>query len=255
MKHVIGVLMLSAVALSASAKNVYIPVAGVARGLNNTFFRTDVRIFNPSITEDITLTIYFLPQEAGGTSAPGKEVTIPRRGMAVLNDIVGTFFAMPEPTIGSIRLDSGSKPSYEFIADSRIYTDSPNPSAPGTYGQFISPIEFSLARARTVVLHVANVVEYRTNAGVMNPGTESATVTAILYATDGSRLGASAPFVIVPKSMRQFSVIELFGNVNFVDGYIEFQSTQPVFTWGSLIDNRSGDPIYIPGVEDKATAN
>ena len=47
-----------AVAGNAAAKNLYIPAAGSAPGANNTRFRTDVRIFNPSSTETISISVH-----------------------------------------------------------------------------------------------------------------------------------------------------------------------------------------------------
>ncbi len=252
MRNVIATLLLSMVALSASAKNMYIPIAGVVRGGNNTFFRTDVRIFNPSATDTISVSIHYLPQGIEGTNISGKLVSVPPRQMVVLNDIVGTFFGEVAPALGALRLDSDTDASYEFIADSRIYTDSPNANVGGTYGQYVPALELSDAKLKTAVLHLSNAPEFRTNAGVMNPGTQPATVTASLHGADGTKLLDGVPVVIPPKSMRQLSIFELFGGAVFPDAYIAFESTQPVYTWGSVVDNRSGDQFYVRGIEDKA---
>jgi len=71
MKRILSILILSTFALGASAKNMYIPVAGKVAGGNNTFFRTDVRIFNPSSTDDIAVSIHYLPQGIEGPNIPG----------------------------------------------------------------------------------------------------------------------------------------------------------------------------------------
>jgi len=252
MRSLIAVLVLSSVTLAASAKNTFIPVAGVVQGANNTFFRTDVRIFNPSDTVDIFVSLHFLPQGIEGSNISGRLVKVPKRQVVVLNDIVGTFFQMQAPAIGAIWLDSDADFSYSYVAESRIYTDSPNPAAPGTYGQFVRAFDVSEAKMKTVVTHLSNGFDYRTNAGVMNPGAETATVTAVLWGADGTKLGETATVEIPPKSMRQMSIGDWFGGAFFGDGFITFESTQPVFTWGSVIDNNSGDQIYVPGVEDKA---
>ncbi|MCM2316289.1 MAG: hypothetical protein NDJ92_14165 [Thermoanaerobaculia bacterium] len=261
MRNIIAVLLLSTVALSASAKNMYIPVAGRAAGANNTLFRTDVRIFNPSSTDDISVSIHYLPQGIEGTNIPGRLVTVPKRQMVVLNDIVGNFFGETQDTIGALRLDSDTDASYEFVADSRIYTDSPNPAVAGTYGQYVPAMELDDAKLKTVVLHLKSPFNvgipgsggsYRSNVGVMNPGSETATVTSRLYGADGTPLGTGAVQMIPPKSMRQLSLAALFGGVFFPDGFVTFESTQPVYTYGSVIDNNSGDQVFIRGIEDKA---
>jgi hypothetical protein len=107
------------------------------------------------------------------------------------------------------------------------------------------------ARLRTAVLHVRSTASFRANAGAMNPGQSPAVVTAALYKADGTRLLERTGLEILPNSMRQFSLLELFGGAVVEDGFIVFESTQPVFTWASVIDNASGDPFFVPGVEDK----
>jgi hypothetical protein len=259
-RNAVIALILSAVAFSASAKNMYIPVAGKVAGVNNTFFRTDVRIFNPSSTDDIAISIHYLPQGIEGTNIPGRVVPVPKRQMVVLNDIVGDFFGLSANTIGALRLDSDTDSSYEFIADSRIYTNSPNGPSQGTYGQYVPAMSLAEAKLNTVVLHLKNYPDtgiagassFRTNVGVMNPGDEPATITSGLYGPNGVRVLEGLVVTIPPKSMRQFSMAELFGTAVFTDAFVTFSSTQPVYTWGSVIDNKSGDQVFVRGIEDKA---
>jgi hypothetical protein len=262
MKRTLYVVMLSAFAFAASAKNMYIPVAGRVAGGNNTFFRTDVRIFNPSKTDDISVSIHYLPTGIDGSNIPGKLVSVPKRQMVVLDDIIGNFFAgmvAEGNTIGALRLDSDTDASYEFVADSRIYTNSPNAAVQGTYGQYVPAMSLDDAKLKTVVLHLKNypdsgivgATSFRTNVGVMNPGNETATITSGLYGPNGVRLLEGLVLSIPPKSMRQLSMAELFGTVVFNDAFVTFESTQPIYSWGSVVDNKSGDQVFVRGIEDK----
>jgi hypothetical protein len=254
MRNMVAILLLSGIALTASAKNSYIPVAGTVPGVNGTYFRTDLRIFNPSDTVDISVSIHFLPTGMDGSNIPGRLVTVKKREMVVLNDVVGTFLEWQTPAIGALWLDSDTDASYSYIADSRIYTNSPNPAVSGTYGQYVPAMTAAEAKEKTVVLHLKNDFfgEYRTNVGVMNPGTEPATVTARLYGFDPTPLGTLGQLTIPPKSMQQVSIQDLFGFAVFPDGFVTFESNEPVFTWGSVIDNRTGDAVFVRGIEDKA---
>jgi hypothetical protein len=244
--------------LPASAKNLYIPIAGVAPGANGTLFRTDVRIFNPSATDTISISIHFLPAGLDGSNIPGRLAFVAPRHMAVFNDIVGTFMQMPAPAIGAIRLDSDNGDSYEFTADSRTYTDSPNVAAPGTFGQFVPALDPSAAVKKSVVLHVSSSRDlgrgFRANAGVMNPFRDGAvTVIPSLYKNDGTLL-ASGPAVSIPNfSVIHQSLPAWFGEVpDFEDGYIVFDATAPLFAYASVVDNRSSDQTFYMGAEDKA---
>jgi hypothetical protein len=116
------------------------------------------------------------------------------------------------------------------------------------------------AKLQTVVLHLKNSFDtgiegqqsYRTNVGVMNPGSEPATIKSVLYGAPGVRLLEGLVITIPPKSMRQMSMAELFGTAWFNDGFVTFESTQPIYSWGSVVDNKSGDQVFVRGIEDKA---
>lgn len=252
MNRVVLALALLAAAVPAAAKNLYIPAAGSAPGLGGTHFRTDVRIFNPSSSETIYVTLHLLPQGMDGSNISGRVVTLAPRQMAVLNDVVAGFLQWPVPAIGAIRLDSDTDRSYEFSADSRTYTDSPHAEAPGTYGQFIPALDPDTAATKTgVVLHVSNNTAFRTNAGVMNHNREAVTVRAKLMRADGTLDAESAPFLVPPMSMTLRSVSQFFGEDRIVDdGYFVLESTLPVFTFASVVDNDSGDAIFVNGVAD-----
>lgn len=218
-----------AVASAAFSKNLYIPVAGVAQGANNTRFRTDVRIFNPSTTTEIGVSIHFQPAGSDGSYMPGR--------------------------VGALRLDSDTARSYEFVADSRTYTDSPNLLAPGTFGQFIPALDPSDAVRDVVVQHLSHSSDitngFRTNAGAMNPGLDPATVTPRLYAADGALIAEGPTFIVPPRSVIHRSLPAMLARdaIDLSDGYLLLTSDVPVFGYGSVIDNRSGDQIFIPGAE------
>ena len=50
--------------------------------------------------------------------------------------------------------------------------------------------------------------------------------------------------------MQQWAMTDafLFGGVYVENGTILADATAPVFTWGSVIDNVSGDAIFVRGV-------
>ncbi|HEX7828475.1 MAG TPA: hypothetical protein VF787_02405 [Thermoanaerobaculia bacterium] len=238
---------------SAAAKNLYIPVAGAAAGANGTRFRTDVRIFNPSSTTPIGISIHFLPLGENGENIPGRVVSIAPRQVAVLNDIVTNFIQYPTGSvIGALRLDSDTDKSYEFSAESRTYTDSPNPGAPGTYGQFIPALDPDIHATKSgIVTHVISNSAFRTNTGVMNANRETVTVRVKVLSADGTLLRESPSFPVYAMSMTLQSLTSLTGLIqNVDDGYVIIESTLPVFAFASVIDNQSNDSIFIPAVAD-----
>ena len=253
MRRIVFVFLLSALAWSVSAKNLFIPVAGAVPGIGNTYFRTDVRIFNPSHTRDIGVTIHFLPQ--GGeynAGIPGQVFNVPKRQMLVLNDVVGSLQGWTPPLIGALRIDSDGDADYNVIVDSRTYTDSPNPAAPGTYGQFVPALDRDAAVKKSVVVHVSSSAGYRANAVLMNPQRVPATVTASLAFPDGALVVPEVTITIPPMGMMQSAVPVLFNTTRaFADAFLHFDSDQPIFTAVSVIDNKSNDQFFVPGVEDR----
>lgn len=248
----LAVAIVFAVATDAAAKNLYIPAAGSAPGANNTRFRTDVRIFNPSSTTPISVSVHFLPQGMDGSNIPGRLVAVAPRQMVVLNDVVANFLQWPVPAVGAIRLDSDTDRSYEFSADSRTYTDSPNPEAPGTFGQFIPALDPNVAATKTgVVLHVSHNDAFRTNAGVMNANREAITARATLVRADGTLAAESTPFEVPAMSMTLKPLSQLFGNAAVVeDGYLVINTSLHALTFASVVDNQSGDAIFVSGIVD-----
>lgn len=243
------------VSVAASARNLYIPVAGRTQGANGTSFRTDVRLFNPSSTYDIHVTLHYLPQGMDGSNIPGRMVAVPRRQMIVLNDVVGSFFDWPAPTVGAIRIDSNEDRDYAIIATSRTYTDTPGSS--GTYGQFIPALDESAARQKSIVLHVTHSADlatgFRTNAGVMNPSRNAVVVAPSVVMPDGTLVTEGAAITIPPMSMMQLPLANIVGAQRAVEhAFIHFDATGPVFTYASVVDNQTGDQFFVAGQEDRA---
>lgn len=248
---ILAALLATQLVTSASAKNMYIPVAGVTPGSNGTFWRTDVRIFNPSSAHAIDVTLHFLPQGMDGTNVPGRVFHLEPRETLVLDNAVATLAPHLATAVGAIRIDSFTGPSDDFIASSRTYTASGNATRPGTYGQFVPALELADATRTAALLHIATRPDVRANVGVMNPGLEPVTVRFTLLGIDGRPFLASMPLVVPPRSMQQWSMTDafLFGGVYVENGTIIADATASVFTWASVIDNDSGDPIFVRGVE------
>jgi Family of unknown function (DUF5719) len=246
---ILAALLATQLTTTALAKNMYIPAAGKTAGANGTYWRTDVRIFNPSIYNDINVSLHFLPQGMDGRNIPGRAFHIGKRQTLVLDDVVAVL-APGMTGAGAIRIDSDhAHTNDDFIATSRTYTNSTDPMRPGTYGQFVPALEVTEARTSTAVPQVAVRPDVRTNVGVMNPTQEDVTVQIRILGTDGQVLGGSVSVNVPPKSMRQWSLSQLFGGLYLGDATVIIDATEPVFTWGSIIDNDSGDAIFVRGVD------
>lgn len=238
-------------ATSGFAKDVYLSVGGSANG-----FFTDARIVNPSFTKDITITARYLPAGNGDNSGVGTQtITIAKRSMAVYDDVVQALFP-GSPPLGAIRLTSDD----DFIASQRIYADKRTSAQAGTLGQFVPGLDATAAKKKGVISQLksgqAALGNFRTNVGGANPNAVTATVNFTLYDRNNTVAGTNTltfqPFgVFSPTNITGF-----FGDPDrdLTDAWISYESDQPVFIYGSVVDNGSEDPTFVPAFEDTGVA-
>jgi len=246
-----GVVVLAiALSTTASAKEVFLSIAGSVGT-----FRTDTHIFNPSATKDILVQATFL--RAGGdashpnnSNAESKTITIARRSELVFDDVVSSLF---ETTgLGGIRLQSDD----DFLATQRIYA---NESA-GTLGQFLVGAPPSAALTKGVVMQLRSngtggKGSFRTNVGFLNPNGSEVNVTLRLYDALNN-VAATKEMHMLPLGVVQPLNVNGFFNAPGADlsnCFVTFEATLPIFAYGSVIDNGSVDPTYVPAQTDSGT--
>ena len=237
---------------SVFAKDVYLSIGGSANG-----FFTDARIVNPSFTKDITITARYLPfGNIDNSAVPTKSIVVAKRSMAVYDDVVQALFP-GSPALGAIRLTSDD----DFIATQRIYADKRTDRQGGTLGQFVPGLEVTAAKKKGVIPQLksgqATLGNFRTNVGGANPNGVVATVNFTLYGRNGSVAGTNTltfqPFgVFSPTNITNFFGIG--AGTDLTDAWVSYDSDQPMFIYGSVVDNGSEDPTFIPAFEDTGVA-
>lgn len=238
---------LIALASVLSAKEVWLSIGGTTA---NGSFRTDARIFNPSTTKDIQIQAYYLPVGNIDNSAvqPLPPITVLKRQMVVYNDVVTSLFH--SSGLGAIRLKSDD----DFVATQRIYAVASN----GSLGQFVGGVDATSAKTKGVIIQLAAGGAFRTNVGAANPNASTATVTWHLYDKNNAVVGS--PFVV---TMPPYAVISPSGlagyavggsGADLTDAWLSYSSDQPIVAYGSVIDNGTTDPTYIPASEDTGVA-
>jgi hypothetical protein len=126
-----------------------------------------------------------------------------------------------------------------------------------TFGQFIPGLPEGQAvpfgrEARLVQLSysVDTSRGFRTNLGMINTTGRQITVTVALYRGDRTQMGQTQAFVLLPYGFRQIdNIFKTVGAPDVTDGFAVLGTTTPsgaFFAYASVIDNRSGDPIFIP---------
>jgi hypothetical protein len=146
---------------------------------------------------------------------------------------------------GAIRVTPSSG---SIVVAARSYTE----SALGTRGQFIPGLPGSAANAAPVTAHLIQLTHtagFRTNIGLVNVTAAPLAAQIGLYSARGTWLGTKV-LSLAPYEFRQET--EIFRSVtsgDVSDGFAVVRSATAggsFFAYASVVDNVSGDPIYIP---------
>lgn len=221
----------------------WIPIAGTVSN-----FRTDTRVINPSGEKDIEISAYFLPvgrtDNAAIISAAPKKFTVPKRSMLVLDDVATALFNVSG--IGAILLTSPD----QFSATSRIYAT----VATGTLGQFTVAGSPGSALTKGLVMQLQSDSIFRTNLGAVNITNATTQVTWNLYDKTNKKVATEVRSMAAYEVLGPTNVTALFQSIaagaDLSQAWVAYQSTNPIFAYGSARDLRTDDPVYIPAEPD-----
>ncbi len=243
-----------------------VPAAIHAPGLNNTLWKSDLRLFNPG-DEQVEANIEYLPEgiNNNGTVLHGTTITLNAKGTWVHPDIVDRFpVLIDDAAKGSLKItfedELGGQPFVAPIIMSRTYNEAPE----GTFGQFVPAVP--VIPAENDEIYLTGLVEnlyYRTNIGLANMGPEDAWVRITLFNKDGIAIGDP-----IERSVPGYSTIQVVKAAvqagiqtaaNIYSARIDTYDNE-VSAYASLVDNMTGDPVlftaylldddiaYVPGL-------
>ena len=222
-----------------------LPAVASAPGQLGTYFRTDVTLVNPYVYPVVSVRIWLLKNDQDNRNAPYVTVTLRAGETVVLRDIVATSFGFT----GGASLILSSTNGLAFGCTARTYT-----GTTGTYG-FAGNGHYyrywGTAEAFTSGLRNGN--GYRTNLGLVSTSSSPLTVEVNVYGSTG-RLGARR-ITLPPFGRTQFSVAEIapdFDNAYAVWTGVTTGSEATWVPFATVIDNASGDSVYIDDVYDRA---
>lgn len=225
---------------------IILPVAGSVQGAS--FFRTDARLLNPSLTDPITIAASYLPVGSDNSATDLVLETLEPRSAKIFADVVGSL--LDQTGLGAIRLFS-DRP---FIASSRIFTDSDcETQQGGTFGQFVPAIAEEDALLFGIVPNLAVTDAFRSNVGIVNASTESNTIILHLVGPMGEMAQASVS--LPPRGgIGPTAVAGLFGlsELSQENLFVTFEAAHPTIVYGSVVDNATADQIFVAPISDPA---
>jgi len=237
--------------LALVAEAYYFPVVGRVDGLNNTRFVSDARVVNTASSPAVITFDFYPSNPAGLSTAISRTVAVAPGAELVVNDVVGSQFSANG--LGALKIGA----SHAVAAGVRVFNDL-RAIAGGTTGFFIRPKGISEAGTSGVLLFLSQAsgadiaagLGFRSNVGWFNPNPAPVGATfQARRASDGSLLG-SVDVGINGLSQAQQAVFQLISTVAAADQaqtdfYISWTATGPLFVYGAVVDNKTGDVVYV----------
>jgi hypothetical protein len=215
-------------------------VAGVAEteGASQTRWKTDLALLNPGATDAVAALVY--RHDSGSAEVP---VTVAAGAVVELANVAGTAFAAPD-SAGAVEVSS----PVELVVTARTYNDAPD----GTFGQFLPGLgvaEGIGAGDLAALPQLRSGAGFRTNVGFVDLSGSGAVARIRLYDGSGGRVGDELLETVPAGGWWQRNRVFREAGVGACDGcyaLVEVVSGGPVWAYGSVVDNASGDPTTVP---------
>jgi hypothetical protein len=214
-----------------------IPVAGAAKGLNNSNFKTSVQITNPR-PETISGRLVFHPAgQSASASDPSINYSLTSGKTQLFDDIVTTF---GRTGVGSIDLFSTT--SFRPVLSVRVFDD--RGGVNGTSGfaeEFVNVYDAYRTPEHAFFPIPQSLTDFRQNIGIRSLG-DGATLTFSTFTSTGAFL-TSIDRDYTPNFFEQLSASAFFGANYVAGGVIKIRvKTGTAIFYVSTTDNRTNDP-------------
>ncbi len=247
LKSILAVAVLTLLPLAAQAAPLYIPVSGTGPGANFSSWQTELTLHNTGSTPiSVALTFH----DANG-SAESVQITVAARSTISLADVVKTKFGRVSAT-GAIEITPQGDSAGRLTISSRTM----NKVESGDYGHDTPVLrgdEATQAGELAVIAGPSDAISSRFNFGVY--AIDKTTVKWELIRADGT-LSATKQIEYLAGTQQQYNYgvtsIEMFARDAASNDVVHATVLQgSAFFYGAIIDQKSGDPTYVPGVRTR----
>jgi hypothetical protein len=234
--------LLTAVSAAAEELRILLPAVARVSGEAGTVWRSDAVVLNPG-PEAVTFRMSFLERGRSTPEPEWFEATLPVGASMEFSDIVHTVFGRIG-TAGTVVID----PDAVVVASARTWTT----SGAGGYGQFVAgvPVADRHGVYQSLLPQLTDDQRYRTNFGLVNLGYDQLHAWVAPVVFDGEdpkpRMERIPAWGCADFSGRlaepgdPVSDALILVEIEFLPG--------PHFAWASVVDNATGDAIFIPPV-------
>jgi hypothetical protein len=208
-------------------------------------FHSDMRVFNGGTT-DMPVNMTFYPM-GGGAPVSAQPRTIRAGEVLVVDNVLPSLFNVSENG-GSVLITTAQSSS--LVATGRTFTKI---DGGGTFGQFIpgvTPAEgIGVGDRPLQVMQLEDSARFRSNVGLTELTGNGATVRVTLHLPD-SKATPVVELTLAPNEFRQIRPIPALNpGQETYNARIEVEvisGSGRVTAYGSVIDNESKDPTYVP---------
>jgi hypothetical protein len=228
------------------AGELYIPAAAHVSGFAGTQWRTDLEIYNDA-TAMATCTVELLATGQANPTPSSALVYVQPGAVVRTVDILEELFDFSGA--GALRVSIDRE---HGVVTSRTF----NWTEDGTYGQMVAGVTDDKAvvegeTGRLVQLHqsASDDSGYRTNIGLLNITAATVEVEIDLYSSDGVELGRLTETLGAYEHRQLNRVVREVTSSAVRNGYAVLSTATTggrFLAYASVVDNTSGDPIYIP---------
>jgi hypothetical protein len=240
--RILAAILATLLPLAAGATTLVIPASGTGPGANDSHWQTELTLHNLSASP-VTATLTFHDVTgAAGTST----VTVAPRATVAIADVVANRFGRSAAT-GAIEVTFDSAFAKKLTVSSRTF----NKSATGDFGQDIPAVDQSAipdAGSTIVLSGPSSASDSHFNFGVY--ADSASTIQWDLVRADGS-IAASNEISYAAGTQVQYGVgvSTLFkADAQDNDTVHAIVTSGRAIAYGSVVNNISGDPTYVPGL-------
>jgi hypothetical protein len=223
---------------------VFIPASARAVGAADTYWVTDMAIANLSGSV-ATCNLAYLAKNQENSSPLNLSLVLQTGQQLMVSDVYSTLFGLDSAN-GALRLTT-SHPDVK--ATSRTYNAA---GTAGTYGQFIPALARDQALEGGVIGSLLQLQEntgFRTNIGLLNLTERAIQLELGLYLGSGTLVGVRTENLLPFEAVQLDRVFTTVGATSVDSGFATLEVMTAggrALAYASVVDNESGDPIYIP---------
>lgn len=236
-----------------------IPIVGSVSGANNTRWSSELYVFNPQ-PHALRMTAVYLP--SGGGEGLQVDFTVQPNQTAFAPNLVDDLFNRSGTGGLILAVFPEKNPGVPNDALSRSFVTSTknfNNASSGTFSQQVGGVWAGLqdvdfdgisAISSGVRENGTLLTGYRTNIGAVNLGRGAVTVYLDVFDANGVKVASALRFDVPPLGHIQdrLTVAISPGSIEFYvqDPFVDDPSKRAmVFPYATVIDNRSGDPLFL----------